>query len=342
MVRQTEHLDIYSERFVCAGTARELENHARFIADEVGVELRHHIPLVFTDVKPEQCPDGPVALSGCVMADGAAFSIPSFMRHELGHSVACQLRVRNLSRTMQEGFAVMFDPQDVTYRASGSYLAEALESDSPWYDYGGHFLRWYYEHEGGEALGELYRRQDREHVVSVVEELLGAPIDAIDQDYLATSPYEWVPFHYCGMNLPHIEPDADGVWRFANVFDCDDESTLGPYLWDSSSYSTQEASNWMYQSFTVDIDESNISLGYDVSNDIERAWLWRCPQEHPNDPDPDITPWGGGQFLPLEDEWDAPSIPLIYVGGRFRIDVIRKQGPPAPTYLDFWKEPWPL
>lgn len=343
LARQTEHLDIYSDYSVCAGTAVELENHAQFIADELGVELRTHIPLVFTDHPPDQCDHSKVTSLGCAHRDGTVFGIPSTIYHEVGHSVACQLRVYDdASRTVVEGLAVMFDPDRISFRGPVGYLAEGLESEQGWYEYGGHFMRWYYEREGGEALADLYRRQDRDTVVSVVEEMLGVPIDEIDQEFISTSPYQYVPFHHCGMDLPHVEPDADGVWRFESVFDCEDESTMGPYLWDSDPHGAVEASTWMYQSFTIDIDEAEISLGYDISDDVKFAWMTRCPQEHPNDPNPEHYQWGGGQFLPVVDVGDAPSIPLIYVSGRFRVDVIRKQGPPAPTFLHIWKAPWPF
>lgn len=338
LVIQTEHLDIYSERFVCAGTAVELEKHAQFIAETVGVELRNHIPLVFTEDSPESCSGTP---DGCTKPDGAAFGIPEAMRHELGHAVACQLHVYRGARTVEEGFAVMFDPAHRTNRSDNYVLEKALESELGSYNYGGHFMRWLYETEGGEAVGEFYRRHTTDTVVAVIEDMLGAPVEAIDEEFMATSPYQYVPFHYCGMDLPHIEPDADGVWRFDSIFDCDDESTMGPYLWDSSSYTAEEVSTWMYQSFTVDIDESNISLGYDVSDDIRFAWMWRCPEEHPNDPEPELNPWEGGIIEPIS-ELGAKSVPLVYNGGRYRIDVIRKHGPAVATSLHFWKEPWPF
>jgi hypothetical protein len=55
LVRKTEHLDFYSDGFVCAGTSLELERHITFVADSVGVDLRTNIPVVLSVDPPAQC-----------------------------------------------------------------------------------------------------------------------------------------------------------------------------------------------------------------------------------------------------------------------------------------------
>jgi hypothetical protein len=332
--RQTEHLDIYSDGFLCAGMAVEFERHVGFVSSQFGIELRDHIPVYLFEHGPEQCREG---LSGCVLPDGAVFTRPHSIHHELGHSAACELRA-SARPVLAEGVAVMFDPNPETYRmGEDERFLELIEQPGSELSYAnaGHFVRWLYERDGAEGLAELYARSgDSTSTIAAIEELYGASLEQLESEYFASAPYQWSPFRQCA-DIPHVQRDDDGVWRHSSIIDCESESTMGPYT-SSDELSSFFTSEWnlMYQSFTFTLEEE-LELDYDFQGDIERVMLWRCGDEHPSSGDNDVfahtwmTPkdWIGNQNYPQL----SP--------GTWRADILVAHGPAAPIGVAFWESP---
>jgi hypothetical protein len=330
--RQTEHLDIHSEGFVCAGMAVELERHIGFIAGQLGLDLRTNIPVYLFEGHPKQCSE---RARGCVHGDGAVFTVPGAIEHELGHSAACELR-RNVRPAIAEGLAVMFKSSLASrqFVTEADDLREMLEADVEDLSYtnAGHFTRWLFEREGAETFAALYRRaHGRKHTIAAIEELYGASIEQLEAEYFADAPYAWAPFRQCA-DLPHVERDDDGVWRYSAVMDCEDESTMGPYLrWlDRGSPRSQLT----YQSFTFTVDETT-TLGYDTHGDIEQIVFERCYDEHLDAPDNDLHT----ELLSIT--IDPELGPTFYPGlqpGTWRANVLRVDGPPEPIGVALWDD----
>jgi hypothetical protein len=324
--RQTEHLDIYAEGFVCAGTAREFERHIGFVAGQLGLDLRTNIPVYLSDGHPEQCPD---SAAGCVHTDGAVFTTPNASEHELVHSAACELR-RNVRPALAEGTAVMFETFLTTqYRAGYQDLHELLDADSPEdlsYQNAGHFARWLYEREGAETFAALYRRaHGRKHTIAAIEDLYGASLDELEAEYLADAPYAWAPFRQCA-DLRHVEPDDNGVWRYSATMDCEDGSTMGPWLGSVAPGRSQ----MMSVSFTFTVEEFT-NLGYDLHGDIDQVLFEHCYSEHlssladVHNEAPNISTGPDGHV----------SLPGL-VPGTWRVNVLRVHGPPEPIGVALW------
>jgi hypothetical protein len=327
--RQTEHLDIHSEAFVCAGMALEFERHIGFMAGQFELDLRTNIPVYLVESQPTQwCPD---TAYGCTHSDGAVFTLPGGIEHELGHSAACELR-RHVRPALAEGFAVMFQSSlaSTQFFTADDDLREMLEADAKDLSYtnAGHFARWLFEREGAETFAALYRRaHGRKHTIRAIEDLYGASLDDLEAEYVADAPYAWVPFRQCA-DLPHVERDDDGVWRYSAMMDCENESTMGPYLRRLDQGSPR--SQLMYQSFTFDVEES-VFLEYDLQGDIEQVVFERCYSEHPST---------------YEDVLDGvPSISdadtgLVYhpdlEPGTWRANVLVVHGPPEPIGVALW------
>jgi hypothetical protein len=326
--RQTEHLDIYAEEFVCAGTALEFERHIDFVAKQFGLDLRTNIPVYLFDAPPEQCREGS---TGCVPADGAVFAIPIASEHELAHSAACELR-RNVQPAIAEGLAVMFEPFLSTQYGITDYdLREMLEAETTEdlsYSSAGHFARWLFERGGAETFAALYRRaHGRKHTIAAIEDLYGASLDELETEYFANAPYAWAPFRQCA-DLPHVEPDDDGVWRFSAMMDCEDESTMGPHL---RALGDVSHSQLMSVSFTFTVDEIT-SLDYDLHGDIEQVSLERCHSEHPSTLD-DVQ----GAVVVISTDPDAGFVLLPDLRpGTWRVNVLRVHGPPEPVGVALW------
>jgi hypothetical protein len=334
LVRQTEHLDIHSESFVCAGTALEMERHAQFMAEQFDIDLRSGIPVHLIHGKLEHCPDG---AAGC-FSDGAIFGSPHSMHHELGHAVSCQLG-NKVASILLEGFAVMFEPNpSTTIPAEGRSLAEQFEVT--WkdlsYSNAGHFARWLFEREGAATFAEYYRMASGPaDTREALEEVYGRSLEELEAEYLETAPYSWVPFRQC-TDIPHVEHDDDGVWRHSAILDCDDESTMGPYL-DHEDLFIDE---WkmMAQSFTFTVDDEVI-LDYDLHGDVERVVLQRCGDEPPASAE---EYWVAIRETALlrKGSLGEQSHPRLSPG-TWRADVLRLHGGPASVGVAIWVDPDP-
>jgi hypothetical protein len=333
--RQTEHLDIYSEGFVCAGMAVELERHVEFASSQFGIDLREHIPVYLFEDRPEPCGG---RLDGCVAADGAVFTTPHSTYHQLGHSAVCELRA-NARPALAEGVAVMFEPTPETHRMGHDEgWLELIEQ--PTRDLSdanaGHFVRWLYERDGAESVAELYGRSgDSTSTIAALEEIFGASLEQLESEYFASAPYAWSPFRQCA-DIPHVQRDDDGVWRHSSIIDCESESTMGPYTTPDSLSWLYPSSEWnvMVQSFTFTIEEE-IALDYDFQGDIERVLLWRCGDEHPSSGDNDVF---AHSWMTPKDWVGNQSRPQLRPG-TWRADVLVAHGPAAPIGLSFWEDP---
>jgi hypothetical protein len=333
--RQTPHLDIHSEGFVCAGTAVELERHADFVSSQFDIDLRAHIPVYLYENSAEPCS----SRAGCVARDGAVFTTPYATYHQLGRSVACELR-RGAWPTMLFGVAAMFEPTPETYLPSAEkgLLGLIEPANEKWSDHqSGHFVRWLYEREGGDAVAELYRRSaDGASMVEAIEDIYGASLEQLETEYFADAPYRYVPFRQCS-DLPHVERDDGGVWRHSSIIDCESESTMGPYMTEdflSSFYAP--AWNLMFQSFTFSV-EKETPIDYDLQGDIERVLLWRCGDEHPSSSGEEQDEFVDWSLRPKD--WVGNQSRPTLSPGTWRADVLVVHGPAAPIGVAMWEVP---
>jgi hypothetical protein len=336
LVRETDHLDLYSHGFICAGTALELERHVTFVADAVGVDLRTHIPVVFSEGAPTQCQQANGSLPiGCAKKDGAVFAKPYAIYHELNHSVACQLQI-GVPRVLAEGFAVMYEPLPWVSRASpDSTLTELLSAPKPWYPTSGHFIRWLLERDGPMTLADLYRTPStREAFPEALEQMYGTEFEQLEADYM-TAPYRWVPFQQCS-DLPRLDRDADGEWWYsAPPMDCDDSETMGPYPRDPLAPYHSEATQFalMYQSFTVWVDEP-MWLDYTLDDEVYAVDFERCPDVPAHESDHEAQ----FQIFSMVPKEGGYTVPRFSRAGLWRANVTKFYGSTNATEVTFWQD----
>lgn len=336
LVRQTEHLDIYAEepQFVCAGMADELERHVRFIGETLGIEPRQHIPYFYTWDVPEQCLGVGV---GCNMNDGVSFGVAGVAYHELTHAVACQIQLY-AAWPFTEGLATMFEPKALRSFVDDIYtdidLYELLGAPSPFgdpvYSYGGHFSRWLVERDGGPVFAELYlasRENDSEQVADALEAIYGLSFDEIEAEYQSMAKYVWAPFRQCS-DIPHVNRDSDGTWKYAAVMDCDSANTLGPY----ERGGHDGVRSYMYHSFTFTIDEA-VRLEFNVTGtaDYDRIYLERCVDHASTEEEWWMEYKPGGVIFDPPLNLSQPDL----VPGTWRADVLARHGPPGSIEVGF-------
>jgi hypothetical protein len=259
--------------------------------------------------------------------------MPGAVYHELNHSVACQLRSGTRFPALVEGLAVMFEPQTATmsWLDEDETLLEILEAEYPYVDYqtSGHFTRWLFERDGADALAELYRMQgSTDDISTLLSEFHDAQFADLESQYRSEAAWKWVPFRQCA-DLPHVSANANGEWRFASVMDCDDASTLGPYLRDAKLMSIDDW-NVMYQSFTFTLD-TDLTLDYTLDG-VQAVLLERCPDASPLAEDHSV--FDESLFLPpIDGEQGIPTLSA----GTWRADVLTQHGPPLPVEVAFWE-----
>jgi hypothetical protein len=328
--RQTAHLDIYTERFVCAGSAAAFEHHVEFLGEQLGLEPRSNIPVYLWEGRPELCA---AKFGSCVLSGGVVMATPGNIHHELNHAVACELRT-GTSAVFTEGLAVMFDPTaTMGIFGDDDHLPDMLKDwDSRYYDNAGHFSRWLLERDGADTFAALYREAvGYESAIASLEDLYGSSLAELEAEYLASAPREWVPFRQCA-DIPHVDRSDDGVWRYSGFMDCEDESTMGPYerpLEASVAGVHVKAWDLMYQSFTFTVEEE-VLLDYDLQGEIVRVDFERCGDAHPRG---DEDQWGDHFSV-------APKTPQGHVifsfsPGTWRADVLSLHGPPSPVGVSF-------
>lgn len=335
LVRQTEHLDIYSHGFVCAGMAAEFDRHASFLAAQFDLELRDHIPMFLSETQPQPCKSvGGGNAAGCVKRGGVIYTTPRAAYHEFGHTVSCQLG-SGVGAALTEGFAVMFEPQPYTRMLGHEDTLLELLTDRPpnlSYPNAGHLARWLFEREGAAAFADMYRRaKGIDATLVAIEDIYRASLDDLEVEYFADAPHVWVPFRQCA-DVPHVERDDDGVWRYSALMDCEAESTMGPYVRERRHAPVPE---WdvMYQSFTFTI-EQEVSLDYELEGEVFRVLLERCGEQHPRNEDNREFPVA---IVDPKNNSGEPGPVLLYPG-TWRADVLSYHGPPAPVGVAFWEE----
>ncbi len=341
LVWQTEHLDIYAKDnlTVCAGTAAELERHVVFVADMLGIEPRQHIPLYLSADWPEEaCKRSFVG--GCSTRDGVTFSSPTATYHELVHAVACQLRMVQVP-ALSEGLAESFDPRLNYITGEERDLRAAIEADST--EFGGelysvavHFVRWLIETRGGESFARLYHvapagysyssKFDGDDIIAAIETVYETDFEDLEREFWQTAPgYAWAPYRMCA-DVPHVDRDANGEWRYSSIIDCDSEDTYGPYeRLDSAARPVYNFALLMHQSFTIEVPEDGwYALEYEGADEIN---LERCSTETADTEDEArklfdtavaIGPWNNDVKL---------------VAGTWRLDVVRYDMSPAPVHV---------
>ena len=331
----TDKLEIHVEegRFMCAGTAQDLDLFAKYVGEQVGIQSERRVPLFLLDSVEGLCS---AKASGCVRRDGTAVvSTLSGLQHEITHSVVCETRF-GAPAILAEGLAVSFEPFPNSSQGIPSEFAD-LPGDPPDFSYSeaGHFVRWLFEALGPEAFMDLYATANYSSGVwTAIEDAYGL---TVEDDYLATAPSTWVPHRQCD-DVPLLEPDPDGVWTFDLHFDCADPNTRGPYLGASFSFWSD-----MYQSYLIDIPAPGMyRLEHpdyldDAAGDIG-VFVEHCRfDDHPSEPDK----YANGPrvvFFTLVDHDAVYEFPLA---GLWRVDVLRKHGPPSDAWLTIQPEPPP-
>jgi hypothetical protein len=228
----------------------EYERFVRYVAEELEMEISRRIPLYILDHPRNYCPS-PL---GCTKPDGTAFALPATTYHELAHAVACEIRV-NGAPALGEGLAVSFEVTANDSMADPrSFLTLARAEFNPNYDEAGHFVRWLLEEFGPAAFKSIYRRAPMragEEVAVALEDTLGMSLDSLSEDYLAHAPKNWLPHRQCA-DLA-VLPSNGSSWVFETRFDCEDESTLGPYERLETLWVQMIGAESMYQSFLIDV-----------------------------------------------------------------------------------------
>ncbi len=340
LVWQTEHLDIYAkdDLTVCAGTAAEFERHVLFVADTLGIEPREHIPLYMSAEPPTQeCNN--TSAGGCSTRDGVTFSAPTATYHELTHAVACQLRMVQ-TPALAEGLAEAFLPRRTgLYNYGDADLREALHADANEftyriYDLPPHFIRWLIETRGGESVARVYRiapagysyfaKFDGEKIIAAFEDVYQTDFDTLEGDFWQTSPgFAWPPYRQCA-DILHVDSDQIGEWRYESTFDCNSETTFGPYERVNSSDSLSYNGGMMiHQSFTIEITKA---ATYEIDYEgAERVKLERCSTE------PADTIEEARMLYDRALAVEPHNNKVDLSPGIWRLDVLRDYGDPAPV-----------
>ena len=319
IVYTTEHLDIHvdDERFLCAGSAIDLQQHVDYVSRELGVEIQRRTPVYLVETTTQWCPEA----AGCLKPDGVVFAGRDAVHHELTHAVACAARFGGPA-TLVEGLAVSFEPVENSSKGEPREFSEVRPDEfTAYYLQAGHFVRWLLEELGSEAFMELYTTTSYDDGVwTAMEDAYGA---TLADDYAAESPAMWVPHRQCA-DLSVLEP-VDGTWTFSGRIDCSDPSTYGPYERDRSSYPFGYQK--MYRSVLIDIETPG---AYTVerrdfgTQDKVAIRFERCLDEHPVDEAAIDTEWvemTAGHVL-----LDVSTVEFEHAG-LWRVDMLRPHGP---------------
>jgi hypothetical protein len=331
----TEHLDIYvdEERFLCAGTALEYERFVDYVSEQLGVEIQRRIPLYFGDHAATWCSLG-AGTAGCATEDGTIFAEPRASYHELTHAVACETRFP-AAHMFAEGLATAFEPQENEWRTNPTEFSDIETKFSYYYHYAGHFVRWLHEQLGSEVFMHLYAHANYD--TGIWAAIVAAYGATAESDYLERSPALWVPHRQCA-DLPLIEP-VNGVWSFESRFDCDDPSTLGPYERTYDFLHDQD----IYQSFLIEIDEPGTYRIERPPSELvgeTEVYIERCLDDHPGTKEEAQQEWVQ-RWVWYNFYWVEPNDigweELPYAG-LWRVDVVRKYGPPVDMWLKIARE----
>ncbi|WP_106393087.1 hypothetical protein [Enhygromyxa salina] len=310
--------------FLCAGSVIDQERFVHYVAEELDVELGRRIPVyVFGNVEG-YCPETAAA---CVTRDGVVFTSPRAAAHELAHAVSCEWRSGS-APAFSEGLAVSFELEpSESLRDPREFVTAGVAADVD-YPGAGHFVRWLIEFHGLAAFRELFLTSPRGGgggVLDVLEAVYGQDAESLFAEYEASAPHLWVPHRQCA-DLELLEPSA-GTWQFDATFDCEDPSTLGPWVRDFFSYADS-----MYQSFLIEIDTPG-TYTFERGMDTE-LWVERCLDETGLSEAEADSLWRKEPVSPIPGVMDIDLDP-----GTYRVDVLRKYGPPHQVTLQIRQKP---
>jgi hypothetical protein len=233
-----------------------------------------------------------------------------------------------------EGLATSFEPRPNDQRGTPQEFSDIHRDDfNFYYSFAGHFVRWLAAELGPESFVELYRTAS--YTEGVWPDLDAAFGPSLANDYATQSPFMWAPHRQCA-DMPLLEPGADGSWVFEARFDCDDESTLGPYE-KTHSIEAGYAMNEMYQSFLIDIPEPGL-YRVEPSSDV-LIYYQRCLDEDPmtEQKAKDESLYGVVFFTLFEDY----GLGNFKTPGLWRVDVRHEYGPPIDIGFTITREPGP-
>lgn len=324
----TEHLDVHiaADRFLCAGSVVDYERHVQYVAVELGIEIQRRIPVYAMSLADAYCSNS----TACVTGDGLVFAAQGSAYHELAHGVACEIRT-GAPAILAEGLAVMFEPTPNDWLGTPQAFADIhIDEFSIYYSLAGHFVRWLAAELGAEDFAELYRTANYDG--GLWPDLEAAYGPSLASDYPMQTPFMWIPHRQCA-DMPLLEASADGSWLFEARFDCEDESTLGPY--EKTNSENANTSTQMYQSFLIDIPEPGT---YRMERS-DGVWVYyqRCLDEHPTTVQEAKDAWVyQSVFFTLLDGY---SLIEFEFAGIWRIDVRHEYGPPVDVWLTITPEP---
>jgi hypothetical protein len=324
----TEHLDVHisDDRFLCAGSVIDYERHVQYVAAQLGIQIQRRMPVYAMSNPGDYCPGA----SACITADGVVFATEPSVYHELAHGVACEIRT-STPTILTEGLAVSFDPEPNDQIGTPQEFADIHRGNfSYYYSYAGHFVRWLASELGPADFAELYRTAS--WADGVWPDLEAAYGPTLASDYATQAPFMWVPHRQCA-DMPLLEPEANGGWVFEARFDCDDESTLGPY--EKTNWYTAGSSTDMYQSFLIDIPEPGL---YRLERS-DGAWVdyERCLDEHPMTEQEAYDEYVSGVvFFAIFEDYGLEKFEFP---GLWRIDVTHEHGPPVDVWITITPEP---
>lgn len=327
----TEHLDIHVEegRLLCAGTAREYENHFQYVTDELGVTRTQRIPVFIMSSVKDHCPE---LTAGCIKRSGAAYATIGTTHHELAHAAACDLRSGS-APALSEGLAKSFEVTSLSAKFDPTQFLVATRSREVNYDEAGHFVRWLLETRSLDAFQETYEtalRKGGEGIFDVLELSYDQDVDALFADYEASAPHMWVPHRQCA-DLEVLEPQQEGVWEFDAMFDCEDDSTYGPdELAGDDTHCSYLADNTIYQSFLLEIDAPG---SYRFLREIETSVeIERCVPQAGLSEEEAAEIW--------HSDWLFAGVQGItdveLMAGTYRVDVLRHFVEPHDAPQEVW------
>ncbi|NJK30997.1 MAG: hypothetical protein HC927_00535 [Deltaproteobacteria bacterium] len=316
-VYSTEHLDIYVQDglHICAGSAQDYESFYQYVMGELEIESTRRVPVILVGDLPDECSN---PWGGCKTRDGVVFSQPRFTYHELAHAAACGWRFTSAD-ALTEGLATSFEPDPRTDSEDPSTFITASNYKDVPYEAAAHFVRWLLEEWGPERFREAFTTAPLtggDEVLEVLARVYGQDVDTLFADYLANGPHMWVPHRQCD-DVPLLSPVA-GAWEFEALFDCEDQSTLGPWERTRGEWPGQT----MYQSFLIDVETAgNYRF---VRDEVETSIVVeRCLDQTSLDEEQADSLWLKEGLVPtLQGTTDQPLEP-----GTYRIDVIREYAP---------------
>jgi hypothetical protein len=316
---ETEHLRVgtYFDEEVCAGSLAELDAHAVYVGDELGIELGDPIEVYWLEVGQEPpsslCPSG----AASCFQDGRVITTWPAARHELVHAVVHELvGFTSPDEFFGEGVAEGFTGLRSEFGAQSPSLAVgAVDSSEVDFASAAHFMRWLHAEHGTDDLHDLLKRsaiyRGPRHAERIFERTYGIPLVEAEEEYWATAP-ELVPGDtFC--DFPTLGEAAPGVQATIRL-DCAEEHTRGV--------------QWLERTYTIDVDVPGVYV-FELEEPAELI-PWFCHTEPIESGDGDwpvvLPPVRGDALWELEGQppdawWISAGRSEVFLGiGRYRLD----------------------